>query len=158
MSTQSNNVVSNTLGITEILQQPDGTLLKFKDGSTTMLFFNSKQQTLADKSADLINRMHSQEVANAINDYFKNATTKDLVAFNAAHMHDAQLPEKTELNPGHYSEFADRAYVINCNIDKHLTEHPVAEHQPEIKKKLLQATLLIGEVYQLAAQLDRNEN
>ena len=73
------------------------------------------------------------------------------VAFNAGHMHDART---IELNSGHYSEFADRAHIINCNIAQHLSVHPIAERYPDFKKKLLDATMLIGEAYQLACQLE----
>jgi len=80
-----------------------------------------------------------------------NATLEQKVSFNSGHMHDART---IELNSGHYSEFADRAHIINCNIAQHLSVHPIAEHYPEIKKKLLDATMLIGEAYQLACHLE----
>ena len=146
-----NKQTSNVLGVREMIQKPEGTLVTFHDGSTALLAFNAKHQTQADKAIPELTTLYKEEVAKSIDNFFKNATLERKVAFNAGHMHDART---IELNSGHYSEFADRAHIINCNITQHLIEHPIAQHYPDIHQKLLEATMLIGEAYQLACELE----
>lgn len=64
----------------------------------------------------------------------------------------------TKLNPGHYLEMMDRLHVIMCNINDHCLEHPVAEHDIRIKSLLKKAIEELWDAYQIAGQLDYENN
>lgn len=52
----------------------------------------------------------------------------------------------------HHHEMIDRIHVINCNIEEHLLNHPVVEDNPELKKKIEEASEALGEAYQIAGR------
>ena len=56
---------------------------------------------------------------------------------------------KNEINDGHYLELMDRLHIVMMNIQDHIVSHPLAENEPDIQKKVEQASLKLWEAYQL---------
>ena len=57
--------------------------------------------------------------------------------------------KKNSLNDGHYLELMDRIHIIMMNIQDHLLDHPLAENEKDIQKKIEKAQHKLWEAYQL---------
>ena len=57
--------------------------------------------------------------------------------------------KKNLINSGHYLELMDRIHIIMMNIQDHLIEHPLAENEKDIQKKIEKAQHKLWEAYQL---------
>jgi hypothetical protein len=57
--------------------------------------------------------------------------------------------KKNLINAGHYLELMDRIHIVMMNIQEHLVEHPLAENEKDIQKKLEKASHKLWEAYQL---------
>jgi len=57
--------------------------------------------------------------------------------------------KKNSINKGHYLELMDRIHIVMMNIQEHLVEHPLAENEKDIQKKLEKACHKLWEAYQL---------
>jgi hypothetical protein len=55
---------------------------------------------------------------------------------------------KIEINDGHYLELLDRTYVVLCNVQDHLVDHPLAQKKKKIRKKLESAGMILADAYQ----------
>ena len=56
---------------------------------------------------------------------------------------------KNLINAGHYLELMDRIHIVMMNIQEHLVEHPLAENEKDIQKKLEKASHNLWKAYQL---------
>ena len=54
-----------------------------------------------------------------------------------------------EINDGHYLELMDRLHIVNCTIDDHILNHPLAEVNKDIQIKIDEALSLLMEAYQM---------
>ena len=54
-----------------------------------------------------------------------------------------------EINDGHYLELMDRLYIVNCTIDDHILNHPLAEVNKDIQIKIDEALSLLMDAYQM---------
>ena len=57
--------------------------------------------------------------------------------------------KKNSINPGHYLELMDRIHIVMMNIQDHLIDHPLAENERDIRKKIEKAQHKLWEAYQL---------
>ena len=57
--------------------------------------------------------------------------------------------KKNLINKGHYLELMDRIHIIMMNIQDHLIDHPLAENETDIQKKIEKAQHKLWEAYQL---------
>jgi hypothetical protein len=57
--------------------------------------------------------------------------------------------KKNSINKGHYLELMDRIHIVMMNIQEHLVEHPLAENEKDIQKKLEKASHNLWKAYQL---------
>jgi hypothetical protein len=57
--------------------------------------------------------------------------------------------KKNKINDGHYLELMDRLHVLMSNLDTHIASHPLAENEPDVKKKISKAFKHLWEAYQL---------
>jgi len=60
------------------------------------------------------------------------------------------MQEKTDINTGHYIELMDRLHITMCNIEEHISAHPLVEHldSDTVSNRLEHAVELLWEVYQ----------
>jgi len=54
-----------------------------------------------------------------------------------------------EINDGHYLELMDRLHIVNCTIDDHILNHPLAEVNKDIQIKIDEALSLLMDAYQM---------
>ena len=54
-----------------------------------------------------------------------------------------------EINYGHYLELMDRLHIVNCTIDDHILNHPLAEVNKDIQIKIDEALSLLMDAYQM---------
>ena len=69
--------------------------------------------------------------------------------------------KKNLINSGHYLELMDRIHIIMMNIQDHLLDHPLAENEKDIQKKIEKASHKLWDAYQLVGQKEdeyENEN
>jgi GTP cyclohydrolase II len=57
--------------------------------------------------------------------------------------------KKNSINDGHYLELMDRIHIVMMNIQDHLIDHPLAENERYIRKKIEKAQHKLWEAYQL---------
>ena len=57
--------------------------------------------------------------------------------------------KNNSINSGHYLELMDRIHIIMMNIQDHLIDHPLAENERDIRKKIEKAQHKLWEAYQL---------
>jgi hypothetical protein len=62
--------------------------------------------------------------------------------------------EKLKLDPFHYHEALDRAYVVGAIVELHLANHPVVKKHKKIRKRVEKALELLAESYQLIGAID----
>lgn len=60
---------------------------------------------------------------------------------------------KPELDEFHYHEILDRIHVVNCIIDSHLHQHPVAKLEKEISELIEEAQMKLMEAYQTIGKI-----
>jgi hypothetical protein len=60
----------------------------------------------------------------------------------------------SEINPGHYLELMDRLYVLASTLNDHCLEHPLAEHDGEIRAAIEAAVEATYEAYQVVGSKD----
>ena len=68
------------------------------------------------------------------------------------------IPEKIILDEFHYHEMLDRIHVINCTINDHLLEHPVAFKHRRVFNKIVKAHNLLADAYQMTDNLSINSD
>jgi hypothetical protein len=56
---------------------------------------------------------------------------------------------KNSINAGHYLELMDRIHIVMMNIQDHLIDHPLAENERDVRKKIEKAQHKLWEAYQL---------
>jgi len=69
--------------------------------------------------------------------------------------------KKNSINPGHYLELMDRIHIVMMNIQDHLIDHPLAENERDVRKKIEKAQHKLWEAYQLVGNKEdsyENEN
>ena len=69
--------------------------------------------------------------------------------------------KKNSINKGHYLEFMDRLHIVMMNIQDHLIDHPLAENERDVRKKIEKAQCKLWEAYQLVGNKEdsyENEN
>ena len=57
--------------------------------------------------------------------------------------------KKNIINKGHYLELMDRIHIVMMNIQDHLIDHPLAENENDVRKKIEKAQHKLWEAYQL---------
>ena len=57
--------------------------------------------------------------------------------------------KKNLINKGHYLELMDRIHIVMMNIQDHLIDHPLAENERDVRKKIEKASYKLWEAYQL---------
>jgi hypothetical protein len=57
--------------------------------------------------------------------------------------------KKNIINKGHYLELMDRIHIVMMNIQDHLIDHPLAENERDVRKKIEKAQHKLWEAYQL---------
>jgi hypothetical protein len=57
--------------------------------------------------------------------------------------------KKNIINKGHYLELMDRIHIVMMNIQDHLIDHPLAENESDVRKKIEKAQHKLWEAYQL---------
>lgn len=68
---------------------------------------------------------------------------------------------ENKINKGHYLELMDRIHIVMMNIQDHLLDHPLAENEKDIQKKIEKAQHKLWEAYQLVGNKEdsyENEN
>ena len=69
--------------------------------------------------------------------------------------------KKNIINKGHYLELMDRIHIVMMNIQYHLIDHPLAENERDVRKKIEKAQHKLWEAYQLVGNKEdsyENEN
>jgi hypothetical protein len=69
--------------------------------------------------------------------------------------------KKNIINKGHYLELMDRIHIVMMNIQDHLIDHPLAENERDVRKKIEKAQHKLWEAYQLVGNKEdsyENEN
>jgi hypothetical protein len=69
--------------------------------------------------------------------------------------------KKNIINKGHYLELMDRIHIVIMNIQDHLIDHPLAENERDVRKKIEKAQHKLWEAYQLVGNKEdsyENEN
>jgi hypothetical protein len=69
--------------------------------------------------------------------------------------------KNNSINSGHYLELMDRIHIIMMNIQDHLIDHPLAENERDVRKKIEKAQHKLWEAYQLVGNKEgfyENEN
>jgi hypothetical protein len=61
--------------------------------------------------------------------------------------------KKNSINDGHYLELMDRIHIVMMNIQDHLIDHPLAENERYIRKKIEKAQHKLWEAYQLVGNI-----
>jgi hypothetical protein len=56
---------------------------------------------------------------------------------------------KNSINAGHYLELMDRIHIVMMNIQDHLIDHPLAENERDVRKKIEKSLHKLWEAYQL---------
>jgi len=59
------------------------------------------------------------------------------------------MSKKIKLDKFHYHEMLDRLHVIQCTIDDHLQQHPVAKIETDVKDLISEAQDKLFEAYQI---------
>lgn len=54
-----------------------------------------------------------------------------------------------EINDGHYLELMDRLHIVNCTIDEHILNHPLADANKDVQMKIDEALTLLMDAYQM---------
>lgn len=68
---------------------------------------------------------------------------------------DCEYPNSIiKLDDFHYHEMMDRLHVINCTINDHLLEHPVAFKHKRLYNKIEKALNLLADAYQMTGNLN----
>jgi len=62
-------------------------------------------------------------------------------------------PKKNPINNGHYLELMDRIHIVMMNIQDHIIDHPLAENERYIRKKIEKAQHKLWEAYQLVGNI-----
>ena len=57
--------------------------------------------------------------------------------------------KKNSINDGHYLELMDRIHIVMMNIQDHLIDHPLAENEKGVQKKIEKAQHNLWKAYQL---------
>ena len=57
--------------------------------------------------------------------------------------------KKNSINDGHYLELMDRIHIVMMNIQDHLIDHPLAENEKDVQKKIEKAQHNLWKAYQL---------
>ena len=57
--------------------------------------------------------------------------------------------KNNSINPGHYLELMDRIHIVMMNIQDHLIDHPLAENERDVRKKIEKGLHKLWEAYQL---------
>ncbi len=57
--------------------------------------------------------------------------------------------KKNIINKGHYLELMDRIHIVMMNIQDHLIDHPLAENERDVRKKIEKAQHKLWAAYQL---------
>jgi hypothetical protein len=57
--------------------------------------------------------------------------------------------KKNIINKGHYLELMDRIHIVMMNIQDHLIDHPLAENESDVRKKIEKPQHKLWEAYQL---------
>jgi hypothetical protein len=73
----------------------------------------------------------------------------------------SKKPKKNIINKGHYLELMDRIHIVMMNIQDHLIDHPLAENERDVRKKIEKAQHKLWEAYQLVGNKEdsyENEN
>ena len=60
--------------------------------------------------------------------------------------------KKNIINKGHYLELMDRIHIVMMNVQDHIIDHPLAENERDIRKKIEKALHKLWEAYQLVGQ------
>jgi len=60
----------------------------------------------------------------------------------------------SEINDGHYLELMDRLYILASTLNHHCLEHPLAEHDEEIRAAIEAAVEATYEAYQVVGSKD----
>lgn len=60
----------------------------------------------------------------------------------------------SEINDGHYLELMDRLYILASTLNDHCLEHPLAEHDEEIRAAIEAAVEATYEAYQVVGSKD----
>jgi hypothetical protein len=61
--------------------------------------------------------------------------------------------KKNSINDGHYLELMDRIHIVMMNIQDHLIDHPLAENERDVRKKIEKAQHKLWEAYQLVGNI-----
>ena len=64
--------------------------------------------------------------------------------------------KKNSINPGHYLELMDRIHIVMMNIQDHLIDHPLAENERDVRKKIEKAQHKLWEAYQLVGNKEED--
>ena len=60
--------------------------------------------------------------------------------------------KKNSINKGHYLELMDRIHIVMMNVQDHIIDHPLAENERDVRKKIEKALHKLWEAYQLVGQ------
>lgn len=70
----------------------------------------------------------------------------------------ANMPDKSEINDGHYLELLDRTHIIMSNVNDHLLEHPLTEDDEELKRMFEQIIEALWDTYQtIGSKITNND-
>ena len=60
------------------------------------------------------------------------------------------------INKGHYLELMDRIHIVMMNVQDHIIDHPLAENERDVRKKIEKALHKLWEAYQLVGQKENS--
>ena len=63
---------------------------------------------------------------------------------------------KNSINAGHYLELMDRIHIVMMNIQDHLIDHPLAENERDVRKKIEKSLHKLWEAYQLVGNKENS--
>jgi hypothetical protein len=63
---------------------------------------------------------------------------------------------KNSINAGHYLELMDRIHIVMMNIQDHLVDHPLAENERDVRKKIEKSLHKLWEAYQLVGNKENS--
>jgi hypothetical protein len=64
--------------------------------------------------------------------------------------------KKNIINKGHYLELMDRIHIVMMNIQDHLIDHPLAENERDVRKKIEKSLHKLWEAYQLVGNKENS--
>lgn len=99
-------------------------------------------------------RYKTAKYCQIIDENFKGSNPEDYTVTTSVDY----IPEKIKLDDFHYHEMMDRIHVINCTINDHLLEHPVAFKHKRLFNKIEKALDLLGDAYQMTGNLNVNSD